>query len=114
MKIWPEDFDHEAKYELLLDGVDVARGAWFIDTEAGIVKTYDVLGDGLRHTPEELLQYQDSLHDKEDLELRPGFAASRTLRGKVEFRKVEGQKECVSAGTFASIVPENPEKDASA
>jgi hypothetical protein len=104
-KIWPADFDHNAKYELSVDGVDAARGAWFIDTEAGIVKTYDVLGDGLRHTTEELLKYRKSLPNEEDLELPPGFAASRVLRGKVEFRKVEGEKINSPASAFATIVP---------
>ena len=57
---------------------------WYADTEAGIVKTFDVLGDGKPHSTRELLK-SDVLNDAR-VEAPLDGAVSMTLHGKVELR----------------------------
>lgn len=69
-----------------VDGREIKQ-AWFVDTEAGIVKTYDVLGDGKLHSGREFTSadfpgrevespwdgvVSETLHGKVDLFARPG------------------------------------------
>ena len=65
---------------LFLNGTEI-KLCWFIDTEAGIVKTHDVLGDNRAHWSGEKLDWP------EGTELDPNKAASLTLTGVVEIRE---------------------------
>lgn len=100
-------FRHIPGIKVLLDGQEI-KLVWFADTEAGIVKTYDIFGDAKPHpvlgrpddiqdyltcgSPTTFAEYLIKLGklptDTEDV----GNAWSRTLRGKVEVvMPVDGQ-----------------------
>lgn len=64
----------------LLDGKEVKQ-VWYVDTEAGIVKTYDVLHDGVVHPG---WNYLPKDFPNRDVDCSEGSPLSETLRGKVE------------------------------
>lgn len=72
----------------LVDGKEI-NCVWYADTEAGIVKTYDVLGDGKAHATRELIGFGtlsvDSMVVNHRLVEAPiDGVVSVTLSGKVE------------------------------
>ena len=78
-------------YHCFVDGKEIAL-VWYADTEAGIVKTYDVLRDGKVYMTSDIkaLAALDirvkRFHGK--IELPEGGIMSETLRGKVELKQV--------------------------
>jgi hypothetical protein len=56
-----------------VDGIEI-RLVWYIDTDAGVVKTYDVFGDGKPHCR------------------CAGDLISRTITGEVELFRRDGAK----------------------
>lgn len=65
----------------LLDGREIKQ-VWFADTEAGIVRTYDVLGDGKVHRGGREFLTRD--FPGRDVGSPVDGVLSETLRGKVE------------------------------
>lgn len=81
----------------LLDGVEVAQ-AFYIDTEAGVVKTYDLRGvpgipdglaDGKAHSSREL--WLKGFLKTAEVDAPVDGAVSRTLFGRVELFAASGR-----------------------
>lgn len=73
--------------KVLVDGVEI-RQVWYIDTALGIVKTYDVFGDGKAHASRDAL----SLGGQSGIELPVDGVATKTLNGKIELFFQNGAK----------------------
>jgi hypothetical protein len=69
-----------------LDGVQIAQ-VHYVDTEQGIVKSYDVFGDGKAHALHEL-----GIEPPGGVEDLGWGLMSKTLRGKVELVVPETQR----------------------
>lgn len=79
--------------KVFVDGIEI-KLVFYVDTEAGIVKTYDVFRNGLirstagRELLSELLKvYTPSDFPGREVECPKNGVMSETLRGKVEIRK---------------------------
>jgi hypothetical protein len=66
-----------SKLRVLVDGVEV-KLVWYFDTCAGVVKSYDVCGNGKMHS-----KYDFDGHLRADLELTDGEIWSKTVLGAV-------------------------------
>ena len=86
---WRNRGELEKYYErgrCLVNGLEI-NSAWYIDTDAGVVKTYDAIGDGtIAHLASdfdaEILAYISSI-DGVEIDEDTGLI-SHTLNGKVE------------------------------
>lgn len=69
----------------LLDGKEIKQ-VWYADTEAGIVKTYDVLGDGVPHAVRRgyVAAHEVSDFPGREIDAPLDGVLSETLHGKVE------------------------------
>lgn len=65
---------------VLVDG-RVIRAVFYVDTEAGFVRSYDVLGDGKAHS------IHEDVTVEQPFELREGAVYFKTVRGVVELHK---------------------------
>jgi hypothetical protein len=75
-----------------VDGREIKQ-VWYADTEAGIVKTYDVLGDGKAHPGRE---FAPADFPGREVDAPLDGVLSETLRGKVElFAGVESRTEVI-------------------
>jgi len=61
---------------VVADGVEVPL-AWYVDTEIGTVKTYDVVGDGKHHLLDEV-----GFSVQNGIEILEGRLLSRTIAAK--------------------------------
>ncbi len=91
---FPEGFAKFHKAKCLVDGVEIKQ-VWYADTEVGVVKSYDVLGDGKPYATRDPLIQALMLDGKvvegiEPWDLPFDGVASKTVRGKIEF--VIGEK----------------------
>lgn len=84
---------------VFLDRVEMQQ-VWYANTDTGVIRTYDVFGDGdphlvreLKFSPREAMLPLRCFHSivvsGERLEILDGGLLGRTLRGKVEIRKFE-------------------------
>ena len=94
-RTWKDLPDHgeSQRRRVFVDGVE-QRQVWYVDTDAQLVKTFDVYGDGHayatatgfrgdRTNPD--VRAAELLSDDPDVEDRDGIL-SRTVRGRVELR----------------------------
>jgi len=75
---------------VLVDGVEI-KSAWYVDTEAGVVKTYDIFRDGKFATATDRAPINAPFEcwvpenfPGREVECPPHGVLSETLRGKVE------------------------------
>jgi len=66
-------------YRCFVDGKEIDK-PWYIDTDAGVVKSYDVLGDGQYHQPHERTEWPAGV---ECLDIEHGGLMSKTICGVV-------------------------------
>lgn len=77
---------------VFVDGIEIKQ-VWYVDTEAGFVCSFDVLGDGKVHAtrekldPEVIAKARDTETEFWDMPL--GGAISKTVRGVVELKEFE-------------------------
>ena len=85
---------------VFVDGVEI-NCVWYVDTNFGYVRTYDVLGGGREHTVQELRESVKMESDWDEMESRsttmsrPGSAtkvASKTIMGAIELKPYEESK----------------------
>lgn len=69
-----------------MDGKDI-RACFWIDTEAGIAKTYDVLGDGKAYLFDKL-----PIVDRAFAKATESGIAYKTVRGSIELFTKDGEK----------------------
>ena len=86
-----EEEDANRRKHVFVDGVKIQH-VWFCDTESGIVKTYDILGDGSIHSVREIGQLAFRLTSRFHYELLPDGPISRTIIGRVELKDPEVTK----------------------
>jgi hypothetical protein len=87
------DFATERR-RVFVDGVEIHR-VWYVDTDQGIVKTYDVLEEGMNGPPAHLVfELQKSGRLDPAWEQTDGDhpIAFKVIRGQVELRPFEGPK----------------------
>lgn len=70
-----------------VDGVEIKR-VFYIDTEAGLVRTYDI-GDERYHTTQGLSEEERERGRKEDWCMPVGGVVSKIVVGVVEVRKLD-------------------------
>ena len=93
---WSQPGPNEEKMgggKLLLDGREI-KSVWYVDTEAGIVKSYEVFGEGkLAYYCDEdtiRMRFPDGVPENVDAPLNDIF--SITLKGKIEMFTKDGEK----------------------
>ncbi len=69
------------RLKVFLDGVEIKQ-VFYVDTDKGILKTYDVLGDGAPHSSQDLLTSELDRGLREGWEMPPDGVVSKTLRGR--------------------------------
>ncbi len=79
-----EEFQNNpVRYRVLLDGREVHE-VWFVDTDAGILKTYAVVEDAEAMFVGSLPSYLRARGVKEGWDMPPGGIVSKTLYGHIE------------------------------
>lgn len=83
-RTWKTEEDCEkGRLRVFVDDVEI-RQVWYLDTESGIVKTYDVLGDDKAHLSREVaILVKGGLQLSGDVELPIDGVASKTIHGNV-------------------------------
>ncbi len=86
-RLWWADPDRMARerVHVFIDGVEIKQ-VWYVDTEAGFVKTYDVLEDGAVHSSWDISKLRLDSSFTANWEMPLGGAASKTIHGSIELR----------------------------
>lgn len=88
---WSSDPDRMAREQsrVFVDGVEIKQ-VWYVDTDAGFVCSYDVLGDGKAHATRERIDPEVIIaaraKEVEPWDMPENGAMSKTVRGQVELR----------------------------
>ena len=77
-----EDVKRERR-RVFVDGIEVLQ-VFYLDTHAGFVQTYDVLGDGKVHATREQIPVGILENSSEPWDMPENGAMSKIVRGKVE------------------------------